>query len=60
MAVHYRYSEWDGTQAIPDLEASEILDALSDDLMKFVGSTAQSDDITFVTIQRIAGLKEPA
>jgi uncharacterized protein with von Willebrand factor type A (vWA) domain len=35
MAVRYRYSEWDGTQAIPDLEASEILDALSDDLMNF-------------------------
>ena len=35
MAVRYRYSEWDGTQSIPDLEASEILDALSDDLMNF-------------------------
>jgi uncharacterized protein with von Willebrand factor type A (vWA) domain len=35
MAVRYRYSEWDGTQAIPDLDASEVLEALSDDLMNF-------------------------
>ena len=35
MALRYRYSEWDGTQAIPDLDASEVLDALSDDLMNF-------------------------
>ena len=35
MALRYRYSEWDGTQEIPDLDASEVLDALSDDLMNF-------------------------
>ena len=35
MAVRYRYSEWDGTQEIPGLNAEEILDALSDDLMNF-------------------------
>ena len=31
----YRYSEWDGTQAIPDLDANQVLDALADDLMNF-------------------------
>jgi uncharacterized protein with von Willebrand factor type A (vWA) domain len=35
MAMRYRYSEWDGTQDIPQLGAEEILDALSDDLMNF-------------------------
>src|SRR5947209_447079 len=28
-----RYSRWDGSQSLPDLEADEILDALADDLM---------------------------
>ncbi len=31
----YRYSEWDGTQSIPNLDANQVLDALSDDLMNF-------------------------
>ena len=35
MAMRYRYSEWDGTQEIPHLDADQILDALSDDLMNF-------------------------
>jgi uncharacterized protein with von Willebrand factor type A (vWA) domain len=29
----FRYSRWDGSQRLPDLEADEILDALADDLM---------------------------
>ena len=33
--VVQRYSEWDGTQDIPAIEANEVLDALSDDLMNF-------------------------
>ncbi len=33
--VAFRYSEWDGTQEIPGLEADEVLEALSDDLMNF-------------------------
>ncbi len=28
-----RYSQWDGSQTVPGLEADEILDALADDLM---------------------------
>jgi uncharacterized protein with von Willebrand factor type A (vWA) domain len=28
-----RYSRWDGTQRVPDLDADEIMDALSDDVM---------------------------
>ena len=28
-----RYSRWDGTQRLPDLDADEILQALSDDVM---------------------------
>jgi uncharacterized protein with von Willebrand factor type A (vWA) domain len=35
MAMKYRYSMWDGTQEVPPLEADEILDNLTDDLMNF-------------------------
>jgi uncharacterized protein with von Willebrand factor type A (vWA) domain len=35
MVLVHRYSEWDGTQDIPELEASDVLEALSDDLMNF-------------------------
>ena len=28
-----RYSQWDGSQSVPDLAADEILDALADDMM---------------------------
>jgi uncharacterized protein with von Willebrand factor type A (vWA) domain len=35
MVLIHRYSEWDGTQEIPGLDASDVLDALSDDLMNF-------------------------
>lgn len=35
MAVVHRYREWDGTQDIPALDANDVLDALSDDLMNF-------------------------
>ena len=30
----YRYSQWDGTQQIFDIDASELMDALSDDLLQ--------------------------
>ena len=33
LARQARYSRWDGTQSITDLEADEILDALADDVM---------------------------
>ncbi len=33
--VAFRYSEWDGTQEIPGLDAGDVLEALSDDLMNF-------------------------
>src|SRR3989304_5311912 len=35
MAMRYRYSAWDGTQAIPPLDPDDILNALTDDLMNF-------------------------
>ena len=35
MVLRFRYSMWDGTQDVPDLEADDILDNLSDDLMNF-------------------------
>ncbi|MFN8639177.1 MAG: VWA domain-containing protein [Dehalococcoidia bacterium] len=35
MTATYRYSEWDGTQDIPTMDAAEVLEALTDDLMNF-------------------------
>ena len=35
MAYRYRYSEWDGTQELPPLDADEVLESLTDDLMNF-------------------------
>ena len=33
MARLSRYSRWDGTQAVPDLDADQLLSAMSDDLL---------------------------
>ena len=33
--MKFRYSRWDGTQKFDDLDAGEVLDALSDDLMNY-------------------------
>ncbi|MGI8925941.1 MAG: vWA domain-containing protein [Tepidiformaceae bacterium] len=35
MVLRFRYSMWDGTQEVPPIEAEEILDNLTDDLMNF-------------------------
>ena len=35
MPTRYRYAEWDGTQEIPTLDAADVLEALTDDLMNF-------------------------
>src|SRR5512144_2153516 len=35
MVLRFRYSMWDGTQEVPPLEADDILDNLTDDLMNF-------------------------
>ena len=31
--MRIRYSRWDGSQAVPDLDADDLLSAMSDDLM---------------------------
>ncbi|TMF86830.1 MAG: hypothetical protein E6I08_11375 [Chloroflexi bacterium] len=33
--MSYRYSRWDGTQHLDPLDADEVLDALSEDLMSY-------------------------
>ncbi len=33
--MSFRYSRWDGTQRVDDLDAGDVLDALSDDLMNY-------------------------
>jgi uncharacterized protein with von Willebrand factor type A (vWA) domain len=35
MALRYRYSRWDGSQDVADLDADEVLSGLTDDLMNF-------------------------
>ncbi|MCC7363063.1 MAG: VWA domain-containing protein [Dehalococcoidia bacterium] len=35
MTMRYRYSMWDGTQEVPSVDADQILDNLTDDLMNF-------------------------
>jgi uncharacterized protein with von Willebrand factor type A (vWA) domain len=35
MPAHFRYSRWDGTQRLDDIDADHILDALSDDYMSY-------------------------
>src|SRR5216683_6693665 len=33
--MKFRYSRWDGTQKLDELDAGDVLDALSDDLMNY-------------------------
>jgi len=35
MPARFRYSRWDGTQNLDELDADDVLDALSDDLMSY-------------------------
>ncbi|HAF19628.1 MAG TPA: VWA domain-containing protein, partial [Chloroflexi bacterium] len=35
VGVKFRYSRWDGSQRLDDLDAGDVLDALSDDLMNY-------------------------
>jgi uncharacterized protein with von Willebrand factor type A (vWA) domain len=35
MPYRFRYSRWDGSQTLDDLDADEVLEALSDDLMSY-------------------------
>ena len=35
MPTRFRYTQWDGTQDIPALDADEVLQSLSDDLLSF-------------------------
>ncbi len=35
MPTRFRYSQWDGTQDIPALDAEDVLQSLSDDLLSF-------------------------
>src|SRR5438874_5509515 len=35
LPAKFRYSRWDGTQHLDELDADQVLDALSDDLMSY-------------------------
>ncbi|MDR0360927.1 MAG: VWA domain-containing protein, partial [bacterium] len=35
MPASFRYSRWDGTQQVDDLDAEEVLEALSDDFLSY-------------------------
>src|SRR5438105_3778959 len=35
MAIHhFRYSDWDGTQSVPDFTADDLLEEMADDLLR--------------------------
>src|SRR3981189_3662623 len=38
--MKFRYSRWDGSQKLDDLDAGDVLDALSDDLMTYADLNA--------------------
>ena len=35
MPTRFRYSQWDGTQDVAELDADDVLQSLSDDLLNF-------------------------
>jgi hypothetical protein len=35
MGTRFRYSIWDGTQTVTEIDAEDLLDSLSDDLLNF-------------------------
>ena len=49
LARRARYSRWDGTQRLPDLDADEILKALSDDVMAEVKALGGDGGVIMVT-----------
>jgi uncharacterized protein with von Willebrand factor type A (vWA) domain len=56
--MRYRYSAWDGTQHLDSLDADEVLDALSDDLMSYGDLNAALQRLYRWGTDRMPGLDE--
>jgi uncharacterized protein with von Willebrand factor type A (vWA) domain len=56
--MRFRYSAWDGTQHLDSLDADEVLDALSDDLMSYGDLNAAMQRLYRWGTDRMPGLDE--
>jgi uncharacterized protein with von Willebrand factor type A (vWA) domain len=56
--VSYRYSRWDGTQHLDPLDADEVLDALSEDLMSYGDLSAALQRLYRWGSEQTPGLEE--
>src|SRR5438067_4962869 len=54
----FRYSRWDGTQRLDDLDADQVLDALSDDLMSYGDLSAALQRMYRWGSQNMSGLEQ--
>src|SRR6202521_1935665 len=56
--MKFRYSRWDGTQKLDDLDAGDVLDALSDDLMNYGDLNAALQRLLRWGTPNMAGLEQ--
>ncbi|MGH7918328.1 MAG: VWA domain-containing protein [Candidatus Dormibacteraceae bacterium] len=57
-AAEFRYSRWDGTQRLDDLDAGEVLDTLSDDFMSYGDLRAALQRMLRWGNERMPGLED--
>src|ERR1700687_2203991 len=57
--MKFRYSRWDGTQKLDDLDAGDVLDALSDDLMNYGDLNAALQRLLRWDTPNRQGLEQP-
>jgi len=58
MSASFRYSRWDGTQNLDALDADEVMDALSDDLMSYGDLSAALQRLYRWGTGDVAGLEQ--
>jgi len=56
--VLFRYSRWDGSQDVPDPDADDLLEAMSDDIMSD-GDLWSAFALGFLNLGRCSGLAGP-
>src|ERR1700738_2592033 len=56
--MKFRYSRWDGTQKLDELDAGDVLDALSDDLMNYGDLNAALQRLLRWGSPNMAGLEQ--
>src|SRR6202158_6052797 len=58
--MKFRYSRWDGSQKLDDLDAGDVLDALSDDLMNYGDLNAALQRLLRWGAPKMPGLEQAA